>query len=111
MISQSYDDYPEDESVSELSVVDWCFPVYINGDLTYLEVPRPTSYPYDFAHITAGQEELLNKCFEQHMFINECKRIVKDHTRKYCLRGSSSSSGFTTGGTPTWSSSPQMPEE
>ncbi|KAI3939851.1 hypothetical protein MKW98_029627, partial [Papaver atlanticum] len=56
-------------------------------------------------------EELLNKLFEQHMFINESKRIIQDHTRKYCLHGSSSSSGFTTGGTPTWNSSPQFPEE
>ncbi|KAI3847293.1 hypothetical protein MKW98_022426 [Papaver atlanticum] len=111
MMSQSYEDYPEDESVSELPVVDWHIPVYMNGDLTYLVVPRPISYPYNFDHITVGREDLLNKLFEQHMFINECKRIVQDHTRKYCIRGNSSSSGFTMGGTPTWSSSPQLPEE
>ncbi|KAI3917868.1 hypothetical protein MKW98_000102, partial [Papaver atlanticum] len=56
-------------------------------------------------------EDLLNLCFEQHMFINESKRVVRDHTRKYCLRGSSSSSGFTTGGTPSSNFSPQLPEE
>ncbi|KAI3915913.1 hypothetical protein MKW98_004354, partial [Papaver atlanticum] len=53
LMSQSYDDYPEDESVSELPVVDWRFPVYINGELSDLVVPRPTSYPYNFDHITA----------------------------------------------------------
>ncbi|KAI3830746.1 hypothetical protein MKW92_050749 [Papaver armeniacum] len=107
MMSQSYEDYSEDESVSELPVI----PVYMNGDLTDLVVPRPTSYPYNFDHITAGREEFLNKLFEKHMFINESKRTIQEHTRKYCLRGSSSSSGFTTGGTPTWNISPQFPEE
>ncbi|KAI3952783.1 hypothetical protein MKW92_018141 [Papaver armeniacum] len=100
MMSQSYDNFPDDESL-----------IYINGDLSDLVVPRPTSYPYNFDHITAGREELLNKLFEQHMFINESKRIIQEHTRKYRLRGISPSSGFTTGGTPTWSSSPKYPEE
>ncbi|KAI3971881.1 hypothetical protein MKW92_016470 [Papaver armeniacum] len=111
MMSPSYDDYPEDESMSELPEVDWRLPVYINGDLSDLVVLRPTSYPYNFNHITAGREKLLNKLFEQHMFINESRRTIHEHTRKYCLRGSSSYSGFTTGGTPTWNSSPQFPEE
>ncbi|KAI3850097.1 hypothetical protein MKW98_001041 [Papaver atlanticum] len=111
MMAQSYNDYPEDESLSELPVVNWRLPVYINGDLSDLVVPRPTSYPYNFDHITAPREELLNKMFEQHMFINKSKRIMHGHTRKYCLRGISFSSGFTTGGTPTWHSSTQFQEE
>ncbi|KAI3844051.1 hypothetical protein MKX03_007069, partial [Papaver bracteatum] len=56
-------------------------------------------------------EDLLNLCFEQHMFINESQRVVWDHSRKYCLRGSSSSSSFTTGGTPNSNFSTQCPEE
>ncbi|KAI3834443.1 hypothetical protein MKX03_032554, partial [Papaver bracteatum] len=56
-------------------------------------------------------EELLNQLFEQKVYIMESQRVVREHTRKYCLRGSSSSSGFTIGGTPTCSSSPQFPEE
>ncbi|KAI3951429.1 hypothetical protein MKW92_029810 [Papaver armeniacum] len=91
MMSQPYDADPDDQSATELPVVDWRFPVYINGDLTDLEVPKPTSYPYTFDHITAVR---------QYMFINESKRFFRDHSRKYCLCGSSSSSGFTTGGTP-----------
>ncbi|KAI3848838.1 hypothetical protein MKX03_034224, partial [Papaver bracteatum] len=54
-------------------------------------------------------EKLLNKLFEQQVFISESKRVVQEHTRKYCLRGRSSSSGFTMGGTSTCSSSPQFP--
>lgn len=82
MMSQSYADYPEDESVSELPVVDWRVPVYMNGELTDWVVSRPTSYPYNFDHVTAGREDLLNKLFEQHMFINESKRTIQEHTRK-----------------------------
>ncbi|KAI3844050.1 hypothetical protein MKX03_007068, partial [Papaver bracteatum] len=55
MMSQSYDNYPEDESVNELPVVEWRFHVYINGELTDLEVSRPASYPYNFDHITVGR--------------------------------------------------------
>ncbi|KAI3847871.1 hypothetical protein MKW92_003707 [Papaver armeniacum] len=112
MISQSYDVDPDDQSATELPVVDWRFHVYINGELTYLDMPRPTSYPYTFDHIISGQDDLLNLCFEQHMFINESKRVIRDHSINYYLHGRSSSSGFTTGGTPSSSNfSPQLPEE
>ncbi|KAI3946693.1 hypothetical protein MKW98_003256, partial [Papaver atlanticum] len=53
MMSQLYDADPDDQSATKLPEVDWCFHVYIDGDLTDLEVPKPTSYPYTFDHITA----------------------------------------------------------
>lgn len=63
MMSQSYADYPEDESVSELPVVDWRVPVYMNGELTDWVVSRPTSYPYNFDHVTAGRVSMLQFFF------------------------------------------------
>ncbi|KAI3848839.1 hypothetical protein MKX03_034225, partial [Papaver bracteatum] len=52
MMSQSYKDYPDEESVNELPPIDWRFLVYMNGDLTDLVVPRPTRYPNNFDGIT-----------------------------------------------------------
>ncbi|KAI3948613.1 hypothetical protein MKW98_027679 [Papaver atlanticum] len=111
MMAHPYEVDPDDQSVTQLPVVYWHFPIYNNGDLTFWDVPKPTSYPYTFDHITVGREELLNLFFEQHMFINESKRVVREHSRKYYFHGSSSSSGFTTGGTPGSNCSPQFEEE
>ncbi|KAI3866617.1 hypothetical protein MKX03_023829, partial [Papaver bracteatum] len=36
MMSRSYEDYPGEESLNELPIIDWCFLVYMNGDLTDL---------------------------------------------------------------------------
>ncbi|KAI3835160.1 hypothetical protein MKW92_002104 [Papaver armeniacum] len=111
MVSQSYDVNPDKQSMTQLPVVDWCVPMYINEDVTLLPVPMPTPYPYTFDHITAGREELLNLCFEQHMFIKESKKVVQERFRKYYYHESSSSSGFTTDGTPNSNCSPQFQEE
>ncbi|KAI3890143.1 hypothetical protein MKX03_020044, partial [Papaver bracteatum] len=52
MMSQSYEDYPGEASSSELPPIDLRFPVYMNGELTDLVVPRPTRYPDNFDVIT-----------------------------------------------------------
>ncbi|KAI3898213.1 hypothetical protein MKX03_017639, partial [Papaver bracteatum] len=51
MMSQSYE-YSRAESFNEIPPIDWRIPVYMNGDLTDLEVPRPTRYPNNFDGIT-----------------------------------------------------------
>ncbi|KAI3831720.1 hypothetical protein MKW92_047674, partial [Papaver armeniacum] len=54
MMSQSYDVGPEGEPLAQLPQVEWVVHMYINEELT-LDVPRPTSYAYNFDHITVGR--------------------------------------------------------
>ncbi|KAI3975738.1 hypothetical protein MKX01_023164 [Papaver californicum] len=65
MLSQSYDVHLSARPMKQLPQVEWSFPMYIDGHLTNVEVPRPTNYPYDFSHITPMRDELLSYCFEQ----------------------------------------------
>ncbi|KAI3922625.1 hypothetical protein MKX01_006314 [Papaver californicum] len=69
MMSQSYDVHPSDQPMAQLPQVEWSFPMYIDGHLTTMPVPKPTDYLYDFSHITASRH-----CFEQHMCLDYTRR-------------------------------------